>query len=211
MLQTRLWMGSLLIVLTVGMLAFDHLLAAWAYPIQLVFHLVLTVLVCRGSSSRWSGPGPADLRRACCSSARSALVLTELGRRLGRTSGAGLAGDLRLARRLSRVGLDPGDGRVSPAGADARDHGANLVGDRLPRSVAGLPRACSAGFFIRLGDDRGTAALRGVIFVPKGMPTSALLFAGRLFWPAQDGQPDRWSPGKAVGEADQQPARWRPS
>lgn len=46
MLRTRLWMGSLLILLAIGMLAFDQCLAPW-YPFLFVFHLSLALAACR--------------------------------------------------------------------------------------------------------------------------------------------------------------------
>src|SRR5205085_5305512 len=46
MLRTRLWMGSLLIALTVGVLLLDGYLAPW-YPFLFCLILVLTLLGCR--------------------------------------------------------------------------------------------------------------------------------------------------------------------
>src|SRR5436190_12519418 len=42
MLRTRLWMGAILIVLTVGMLTFDERFAPW-YPFLFVFFLAIAV------------------------------------------------------------------------------------------------------------------------------------------------------------------------
>jgi len=46
MLQTRLWMGACLIILTVAMLVVDQWLGPW-YPFLLLFFLVLSTLACR--------------------------------------------------------------------------------------------------------------------------------------------------------------------
>src|SRR5262245_55553136 len=43
MLRTRLWMGAVLVALTLGVLALDHLLAPW-YPFLLFFLLTLTLI-----------------------------------------------------------------------------------------------------------------------------------------------------------------------
>src|SRR5271165_830488 len=43
MLQTRLWMGTILVLLTLGMLVFDQSLAPW-YPFLFIFVLGLSIL-----------------------------------------------------------------------------------------------------------------------------------------------------------------------
>jgi phosphatidate cytidylyltransferase len=45
MLKTRLWMGAILVVLTVGMIAADQYLAPW-FPFLFVFQLGLTLAAC---------------------------------------------------------------------------------------------------------------------------------------------------------------------
>src|SRR5437667_5894516 len=46
MLRTRLWMGSVLILLTVGVLLVDGNLAAWGYPFLFGLILILALLAC---------------------------------------------------------------------------------------------------------------------------------------------------------------------
>lgn len=46
MLQTRLWMGAILIALTIGMLVGDHHFAPW-FPFLLAFQLILSLAACR--------------------------------------------------------------------------------------------------------------------------------------------------------------------
>ena len=50
MLRTRLWMGAVLIALTVGVLVFDQRFDPW-YPFLLVFLLALGLLACMSYSS----------------------------------------------------------------------------------------------------------------------------------------------------------------
>src|SRR4051794_34339175 len=45
MLQTRLWMGTVLVLVTAGMLVFDQRLAPW-FPFLLVFVLGLSLAAC---------------------------------------------------------------------------------------------------------------------------------------------------------------------
>src|SRR3954454_23363340 len=60
MLRTRLWMGSLLIVGVVGMLALDERVPP--YPSQLLFQLALSLAACREVASLL---GPARAVRSC--------------------------------------------------------------------------------------------------------------------------------------------------
>src|SRR3954447_25349731 len=60
MLRTRLWMGSLLIIGVVGMLAFDERVPP--YPSQLLFQVALSLAACREVASLL---GPARPIRTC--------------------------------------------------------------------------------------------------------------------------------------------------
>src|SRR5690242_18575947 len=87
MLRTRLWMGLILVVLTVGVLVLDEWLAPW-YPFLFVLVLLLTLLGCHELLQLLgTAHGPQPL---LCYSAVIALVaanwLPILGGWLGSTS-----------------------------------------------------------------------------------------------------------------------------
>jgi phosphatidate cytidylyltransferase len=175
MLQTRLWMGSLLIVLTVGMLAFDHLLAPW-YPIQLLFHVVLTVLVCRELVAMAGPTRPIMF---------SMLLVGTLG--LVMTSWiAGWCGEPKRAWPAIFGWL---------VGCHAWGSIRAMAGFREPgQTLEIMARTWWAIGYLGLlpvflaqlrwlypeGADQGTIALALAIFVPKGCDIGAY-FAGRLF------------------------------
>jgi phosphatidate cytidylyltransferase len=175
MLQTRLWMGSLLVALTVGMLAFDGQLAPW-YPFQLVFHIGLTILVCRELIAM---VGPAR-----------PMMPSML-----------LVGTLGLVLTSWVAGWFGHPERAWPAifgwivGCHAWGSVRAMAGFREPgQTLEIMARTWWAIGYLGLlpvflaqlrwiypdGDDRGTTALALAIFVPKGCDIGAF-FAGRMF------------------------------
>src|SRR5687767_12276848 len=59
MLSTRLWMGTILILMTVGMLVVDQRLAPW-FPFLFVFVLGLSLLACKELLNLLGGQRPTQ-------------------------------------------------------------------------------------------------------------------------------------------------------